>query len=120
MAHWDFVIKAFEISGTARKNASKPPPPTHPKPAQNGHVVEVPPSPKIAPRMQQAKAIRLLEDLKSALDTVDDKRALWHKVAPPVRQTLHDWMAQISEHGQVVSPFHIFHQFLRLVKVFFR
>ena len=92
------------VAGTARKNASaKPPVSSRPTPPQNGHIMEVPPSPKIAPRMQQAKALRLLEDLKSALDTVDDKRALWHKVAPPVRHTLHEWLAQ-SDASQVVSP----------------
>ena len=83
----------------ARKQA----PPHAPAPrsstssSENGHCFDIQPSPKLAPRMHHAKAIRLLDDLRHTLDAMDDKRTLWQKVSPNMRQYLREWLLQSSD-----------------------
>ena len=51
----------------------------------------------------QAKAIRLLEDLKPALEAVEDKRGLLHKLQPELQAYLRHWLLGGSDGEGKVS-----------------
>ena len=59
-------------------------------------------APKLAPRMQQVKAARQLEELRGTLIEMEDNRGVLDKLSPDTQDFYRDWMNKALEKVRII------------------